>query len=302
MANLPSGRQYEIRGGGLHAVAVEVGGGLRELSRDGWQVLDGYPPEAMATAGRGQILAPWPNRLLDGRYRWEGEDLQLPLSEAARGNSIHGLVRWSAWQAVEHDADRVALVHRLHPQPGYPFLLDLRVEYRLAPGGLEVTFEATNSGVRPLPLGVGAHPYVRLGEGPVDEDELTLPARTCLQTDERQIPCGSRPVAGTACDFRRPRMIGALRLDTAFTDLAREAGGRAGVEVRRGGRRVRVWMDERFTHVMVFTGDTLAAAARRRSLAIEPMTCPPNALQTGEGLVRLEPGRKWSASWGIEAS
>jgi aldose 1-epimerase len=50
---------------------------------------------------------------------------------------------------------------------------------------------------------------------------------------------------------------------------------------------------------MVFTGDPLPDVARR-SLAVEPMTCAPNAFRTGEGLLTLEPGASFTAEWGIE--
>lgn len=297
----PSGRQFEIRQGELRAVLTEVGGGLRELALGDWQVLDGYGLDEMCSAGRGQLLMPWPNRLRDGRYRWEGQDLQVPLSEPAQGNAIHGLVRWAAWSCAAHSRNRVLLTHRLHPQPGYPFTLDLEAEYRLAGSGLTVTLRAANPGPAPLPFGAGAHPYLRLGEGVADGVELTVPAATYLPTDERQIPTGRCPVEGTEYDFRAARAVGATRLDIAFADLERSADGRARVELRQGGRRAALWQDGAFTHVMVFTGDSLAPSARRRSLGIEPMTCPPNALQTGEGVIRLEPGARWEASWGIEA-
>jgi len=299
----PSGEQYEISQGNLRAVVVEVGGGLRELTCGDWHVLDGYREDEMCSAARGHPLIPWPNRLRDGWYRWDGEEQQVALSEPSRHNALHGLVRWSRWEPAERARDRLVMSHRLHPQPGYPFLLDLRIEYRLAERGLTATFHAANPGVRALPLAVGVHPYVKLGAGPIDPDELTIPARTVLQTDERQIPTGSLPVEGTDFDFRTPRRIGGMRLDTAFADLERDSEGRATVVQTRGERSVRLWQDERFTHVMAFTADTLPDPSQhRRSLGVEPMTCPPNSLQTGEGLIRLEPGEEWSASWGIEVS
>ncbi len=299
----PSGEQHEISRGSLRAVIVEVGGGLRELTCGDWHVLDGYRDDEMCSAARGHPLIPWPNRLRDGRYTWDGEELQVALSEADWGNAIHGLVRWSRWELAERGPDHLVMSHRLHPQPGYPFLLDLRTEYRLEERGLTAIFHAANAGVRALPLAVGVHPYVQLGEGPIDQDELAIPARTRLQTDDRMIPTGSSPVEGTDFDFRTPRRLGPMRLDTAFADLERGSDGRAVVVQSRGERSVRVWQDEHFTHVMAFTADTLPdPAERRRSLGVEPMTCAPNGLQTGEGVIRLEPGEEWSASWGIQVS
>ena len=295
----PSGAQYQIVSGALHAVVVEVGGGLRELGYRDHKILQGYAVDEMASGASGQVLIPWPNRVSGGRYVWNGRELQLYLSEPKRANAIHGLVRWSAWQASEFSHDRIVMTHRLHPQPGYPFSLDLRIEYQLGEAGLAVTLNATNLGVAPLPFGAGIHPYLSLGDGPVDECELLIPASTYLQTDEDLIPTATHAVDGTRFDFRQLRRIGATVLDTAYTGLDRHHDGRAMVHLRRGAHHARVWMDQAFSHVMAFSGDTLEQPARRRSLAVEPMTCPPNAFRTGEGVIRLEPGEEWVARWGI---
>jgi aldose 1-epimerase len=299
---LPSGSQYCIRHGDQRATVVQVGGTLREYEVSGFPVLDGFAAHEVATAARGQPLMPWPNRLADGRYELEGETHQLPLSEPARRNAIHGLVRWAGWEALEAAAARVRLGHLLWPQPGYPFALALELAYELGEGGLTVTMTAENVGRRPAPFGAGQHPYVRAELGAVDASLLRIPARRWLEVDERQIPTGRRlSVSATAFDFSRLRPIGGLRLDTAFTELDRDPDGRARVTLERadGGRRVTVWMDDGFDYLMVFSGDTLAPAERRRSLAVEPMTCAPDAFNNGLGLRLLAPGERVSARWGI---
>ena len=272
---------------------MEVGGGLRTYTVAGEAVLDGYEVDEMAAGGRGQLLLPWPNRIRDGNYQFDGADLQLPLTEPSRHNASHGLVRWANWTATAHEPDRVVMELALHPQPGYPFTLDLSVEYRLGPGGLSVATTATNRGDRPCPYGAGAHPYVTVGTDLVDDALLEVPAATWLEADERGIPTGTAPVARSPYDFQRARPIGALVLDTAFTDiLGTEA-------VLAGPRRLTVWWDEAYRWLMVFTGDTLDPARRRRSVAIEPMTCAPNAFVSGDGLRVLEPEESWTTTWGI---
>ncbi len=291
----PSGAQYRIAAGDQEATIVEVGGGLRTYTVAGAPVLEGYEVDEMASGGRGQLLIPWPNRIGDGRYRFRGADLQLALTEPSRQNASHGLVRWANWTAVAHAPDRVVMALTVHPQPGYPFTLALSVEYLLDATGLSVTTTATNRGHRPCPYGAGAHPYVTVGTDLVDDAVLHVPAGTWLPVDDRGIPTGSAPVDGTPNDFRRPRRIGDLVLDTAFTDLA---GAQA---VLDGPRRVTVWWDDSYRWLMVFTGDTLDPARRRRGLAMEPMTCPPNAFVTGEGLRTLDPEESWTTTWGIAA-
>jgi aldose 1-epimerase len=291
VASAPSGEQFELASGDQRAVVTEVGAGLRAYAAGGREVLDGYRADELADSGRGQLLLPWPNRIRDGVYRFDGREHRLPLDEPERGNAIHGLVRWSSWTPVERAADRVVLEHVLHPRPGYPFTLELRVEYALGANGLSVRTAARNAGRDSCPYGAGAHPYLAVRS--VDEAVLRVPAATVLQTDERGIPFGSAPVAGEL-DFRRPRPIGSLQLDHCFTELDRGEDGLARVELDG----TTLWADERYAYLMVFTGDTLPERARR-SVAVEPMTCAPNAFASGEGLVVLEPGDEHVAVWGI---
>lgn len=295
----PSGEQFEIELEDQRAVVVEVGAGLRTYSVAGRDVIDGYGAEEMATAGRGQVLIPWPNRLQDGRYELAGREHQLPLTEPEHANAIHDLVRWVAWFVREREPHRAVLGHVVHPRPGYPFSLELTIEYALSDGGLTVETTATNVGAAPCPYGSGAHPYLTVGNASVDDALLRVPARTALRSDERGIPVGAFPVDGTELDFRVARPIGATRLDDAFTDLERDEAGRATVELRTsdGGRGLTLWVDERYPYLMVFTGDR--PDVDRRGLAVEPMTCAPNAFRSGDGLVTLEPGDSHTATWGL---
>ena len=293
---------------------MEVGGGLRSYrvvdhqagARD---VLDGYPEDEMCTGGRGQLLAPWPNRLAGGAFQWEGRRLQTAITEVAAHNAIHGLVRWANWTVPDSTPqpwgpqtppDTTSLSYRLHPQPGWPWALDLRVAYRLVPGaGLEVRTTVTNVSAETCPFGFGWHPYLK---GAVDGSRLTVPAATALVSDDRGIPQGRRPVAGTDVDFRAGRHIGAARLDVAFTDLDRDDDGRARVVFEPAGSRpLTLWVDRNYTHLMVYTGDTLADEDRRRQgLAVEPMTGAPDLLNNHDGLRILDPGVTFEASWGID--
>lgn len=299
---LPSGDQIEIRAGEQRVVVVTVGAGLRTYTAAGRDVLDGYDEHEMATAGRGQVLIPWPNRLEDGSYEFAGERHQLPLTEPSTGNAIHGLVRWVAWTVVERDDDRVALAHTLHPQPGYPFSLELEIEYALGEAGLRVTTTATNVGPSACPYGCGAHPYLTLGTPTVDSIVLRAPGRNVTHFDERGLPLDTGPVDGTDYDFREPRAIGTTKLDNAYTDLARDADGLARVELRHpdGAGSLSLWLDESYPYLQLFTGDPLPSV-NRRSIAVEPMTCAPNAFRSGEGVRVLEPGSSMTSSWGIEA-
>lgn len=294
----PSGGQFRITSGDQEATVVEVGGGLRTYTVGGVDVLDGYGLDAMADGARGQMLLPWPNRIEDGRYTFAGEELQLALTEPDLHNAIHGLARWATWTAAAHEADRVVMELVLHPQPGYPFTLGLAVEYRIGAGGLSVATTATNLGDRPCPYGAGAHPYLTVGTEWVDDVVLLLPASTYLWHDERNIPREQRLTVRSPFRFFQAMRIGDLMIDMGFTDLT---DNEALVAAPDGQRRVRLWWDDAHRWVAVFTGDSLGPARRRRSVAIEPMTCAPNAFVTGEGLRVLEPEESWTVMWGVSA-
>ena len=296
----PSGKQITIATKDQQAVVVEVGGGLRSYSVGGRELLDGYGADEMSSSGRGQVLIPWPNRLQDGSYEFNGLRYQLPLNEPEHRNAIHGLVRWATWTTAEREPHRAVMEHVLHPQPGYPFSLRISIEYALTDSGLRVRTTARNIGTDPCPYGSGAHPYLTLGTATIDCLILRVPARTVLRSDERGLPIGAKAVEHTEYNFHKPRRIGSTTLDHAFTDLERDEDGLARVELRDPdhGTQVFLWVDESYPYLMLFSGDPLPDV-RRRSLAVEPMTCPANAFRTGEALIRLEPGSSFTGTWGI---
>jgi aldose 1-epimerase len=300
----PTGDQHELRSGEHLAVVTEVGATLRAYAVGGIDVLDGFGEGERSSAGRGQVLAPWPNRLDAGRYRFGERDAQAALDEPERNNAIHGLVRWLPFRTTSRSDDAVELSSVLHPQPGYPWSLDLRIGYRLVDGGLEVSFRARNRSNEPAPFGIGFHPYLTTGM-PIDGTQLRIPAERRLLTDDRGLPTGSEPVAGTAFDFTTPKAVGTMRLDTCYTDLMRDPDGSARVEIvaPEGDRRVTLWADGSFRYVMVYTGDTVEPASRRRgSVAVEPMSCPPNALRTGSDVISIAPGAAVEGRWGVQPS
>jgi aldose 1-epimerase len=301
-----SGEQFEIEAAGYRAVVVECGATLRLLEHAGRPLLHGFGEDEMSTAGRGQLLMPWPNRIRDGVYRFDDRDHRLGLSEPSQGNAIHGLVRWAAWTPEEHGASSVSLDYRLMAQSGYPWTLDLHVLYDLSAEGLTVTQTATNLSDRPAPYASGAHPYLSAGPAPVDGWELTLPAARRLLADERQIPTGEEEVGGTPYDFRVSRPLRDTRLDDGFGDLERDQAGIATAQVRdpATGRGAALWVDRHHPWLMVFTGDA-GWNPPRQALAVEPMTAPPDAFRSGRDLLTLapagEPGDEVSVSWGVRA-
>jgi len=293
----PSGDQFKIAFEQQRAVVTEVGGGLRSYDVGDRQVVDGYGADEMCSSGRGQVLAPWPNRIEDASYEFGGVRHELPVNERESQSAIHGLVRWAPWNVVEAEPQWVVVGHELHPQPGYPFAVSLQIEYELSAGGLRVSTTATNVGEESCPFGLGFHPYLRPVTPTVDTATLHLPARTVLGANERS------PVHGTDVDFLQPRAVGDTVLDTCFADLERGEDGVARVVLGNPPSDVSttLWVDETYGYLMVYTGDT-RPDVDRRSLAVEPMTCPPQAFRTGESVIVLVPGESTAATWGISPS
>lgn len=299
-----SGDQHVITLGDQRAVVTEVGATLRTYDVADAPVVWGFPEDEMASGGRGQVLAPWPNRIANGRYVFEGVEGRVPLDEIEHHNAIHGLVRWLPFRPVFLEPAAVRLEVMLHPQPAYPFDLRIAVEYRLVPDGLEVLAEAHNIGDRRAPFGLGFHDYFDAGPAGADAVRLDLRADRRLVLDGRLLPVGVEDVAGTpyaVVDAARAP-IGALRLDDCFGGLRRDSDGRWRATLVRGDGPVdtiEIWADAAYKWAMVYTGDTLTPALRRRAVAIEPMTCPPNAFRTGEDVIVLDPGATFAARWGV---
>jgi aldose 1-epimerase len=272
---------FELTLGEERLVVSPIGAGLESWSIDGRELLaDGD--------FAGKVLAPWPGRLRDGRYRFDGVEHRTPTTERERRNALHGLTIARTWREIGSSPRRLTLACDLRPGSGYPFSLALEAEYELAAGSIAATLRATNVGSTPAPFGAGLHPYLK-------GDLLELPARVVLPLDDRLLPAGDpAPVAGTELDFRRPRAIGAQRIDHCFGALDRDGDGLARAALSGDAGRVEVWMDASFAFVQIYTNED--------GVAIEPMTCAPDAFNSGDGLVVLAPGDSFTGRCGLVAA
>lgn len=307
-SSFPSGRQILLESGPYSAIITEVGAGLRELQYDGLEIIDGYPPDSMAVACRGQILAPWTNRLKDGRWWWNGIEHMVPVDDPGKGNSAsHGLVRWLPWTIVDEQPSHAVLSTRLHPQPGYPFTVDFLIEYKLNASGLAIDLTAQNPTDTATPVALGAHPYLRpLGGGSINDARLQIPAVKRVLVDEDGQPRATEPIAGGIYDFRKSIEIGPLEINHAFTDLVftnhpAEIANLCEVALDDNLGTVTLWTDTGTRWIQVFTGDSFSGPDQRRSIAIEPMTAPAGALATKTGLIVLSHGASTHLRWGISA-
>ena len=300
-----SGHQIELALGDQQATITDVGAKVRRYLVDGRDVFVPFGADEVAPAGHGAVLAPWPNRIRDGRYIVDGASHQLDISEPDRSTALHGLAMWQRWRVVpvqdtaHVDGQAATLELRLAPSAGYPFDVLLSVTYRLTAAGLHVQLTATNLGTRRAPYGAGFHPWLSPGGAPLDECTVRLDAATHVTVDDRLLPVGTEPAAGQY-DLRQPRTLRGLDLDDAFVDVLRDAEGLSWIQLAApDGRAAAVWMDESMDTWQICTGDHISPAAiRRTGVAAEPMSCIADAFRTGDRLVWLEPGASHEVTWG----
>ena len=296
---LPSGEQIAIAHGDQRAVVTEVGATLRTYVKGGLSVIEGFAGEEVPTGARGQLLYPWPNRIGEGEWTFSGRSARPSVDDLTHATAIHGLVRWRPFRIDAVNQNRCVMSLLLHPSPAYPFLSEVSVAYHLGSLGLTVTTTVTNRDGVPLPFGVGFHPYLAVTTPTIEGALLEVPAKSYVAVGERQLPTGEiLPLAGHQLDFSTRKSLSGHELDVTYTDLLRDDSGLAVATLQDGeGGEIDLSVDRNFPYVQVYTGDGLEKGRRRTSVAIEPMTCPPDALRSGKDVVILEPGQHWAGSW-----
>ncbi len=277
---------------------TQVAAALREFSIDGVDLTEPYPATATPPFGDGIVLAPWPNRVADGRWVLDGVTQQLDITEVARMNALHGLLRTTDYRVLERTEASVSLGATIFPQHGYPFRVETSVRYELVDDGLRVTHTAHNNSAAAAPVAFGTHPFFRIGDVPTEELVLTLHASTYFDVDDRLNPIAELPVTGDY-DLRAGRRVGDLQLDTAFGGVE-TVDGVVATLAAPDGRQVHLWQDEFHGYAQVFTTREFPKdGGHGLAVAVEPMTAPPDALNSGLGLKWLAAGETWSVQWGI---
>ena len=281
------------------------GASLRGLTRAGNPVITGYTGAAHKVGGQGDVLIPFPGRVTEGRYPFEGQTLQMDKNDSEGPNAIHGFVRKKIWDSrfAETEATYTTEI-AASDNPGYPFALSVQVRYALSDAGLTVSFAIENIGKTNAPVAAGFHPYFTVGSDLINTDTLHVPLGAYLEYKDL-VPTGAvLPVAGSPYDFRQPRSVGGTALNTCFLQPARDGDGLLRVRLSDADteKAVTVWMDAAFDYVVLYSGDPLPPDHSRRALAVEPMTCGSDAFNHPDwGLAVLSPGETLTGSWGVTA-
>jgi aldose 1-epimerase len=295
----PTGERITLANGPARAEIGTVAAVLCSVRVGDVQLTEPIAPDATPAYCNGIVLVPWPNRVRDGRWSYEGRELRLDITEPDRGNALHGLLQFVEHEVRERSDAAVTLGAAVPIQHGWPFQLDSWVRFELRPDGLDVTHGVVNLGDKPAPYATGTHPYFRIGDIPVEDLALTVPAASYFAVDDRLNPTGELAVDDTEFDLRTPRRVGDLHLDTAFGGLNPRDRVTAQL-VARDGSTLSVLQDDDWEYLQVFTTPIFPGAdGPKTAIAIEPMTAPPDALNSGVGLRWLEPGELWEGSWGL---
>jgi aldose 1-epimerase len=300
----PTGEQFRITrstpSGQAEALITELAASLRGFSIGAVDLTQPYAETSKTPFGCGIVLVPFVNRIEDGLWLLDGDEQQLDLTEPDKHNAIHGLLRNTAYRVVEQSEGAITLGATVFPQHGYPFMLETTVTYTLSDDGITVTHSIRNDSDVPAPVAVGTHPFLQIGDVPTEELVLSVNAATRFPVDARLNVDGELPVEGTKYDLRGGRKISELDLDDAFGELSPVNKETASLTAP-DGRSVSLWQDDDFPYVQVFTTRIFPkiGGGFTTGVAIEPMTAPANAFNSGQSVKWLEPDTTWTASWGI---
>jgi len=291
-----------IEGFGYSARIMTLGARLAKLKYLGRDLIEPFNSADPRTLYWGELLAPWPNRIADGKYLIAGIGYQLPINEVDRNNALHGLINILKWKVVEQDDHSVCLETKLPATVSYPFNLAFKAHYSLTNKGLTLVLTVTNLSLERAPYGVSIHPYlVADWKTQVDSWSLKLPAHQYLEIDaERFLPVGIRDCDERDFNFTNSRRIGSLLIDHAFK-INSVIKAQKITLVGPEGHGVSMSYGPESNWIQIHTADRDGGAGSRSSLAVEPMTCPPNAFNSGVDLIWLEPKGQHVSTWSIEA-
>ncbi len=285
-----SGREVILSAGDYEARIVTVGAGLACLTYRGHDLVVPHNVNQCPPGYLGKVLMPWPNRVAGGSYSWEGTSYDLPVDEPTFGTSLHGFVAFQEWEIAEADASSVLLRTLIAARYSYPWTLLVSAHYSLdADAGLSVELSATNIGEGTAPYGVGFHPYLAVDDTRADDLELQNPASVIYEADASMIPVAAHDVTSFGLDFRSPTVIGTSRLDHAFAGLPE---GTWAVTLRDPASGVGVSLSSDARWLQVYSADYIG----RVGVAVEPMSCPPNAFNSGTDVVALGAGETHTLS------
>ena len=276
------------------ATICTLGGALYDLKYDSRNLIE---PKSEPDYFFGANLVPWANRIRDGRYSHNGLHYQADKNEDSRETALHGLVYQNLWSVLKYDVNKVSLETFIYPSHEFPCELKVVVSYSLSKNGLQWSITATNLSEVSAPYSVSIHPYLYAGHALTTNDFiLKFPASYYLEVDpDRLLPTSIKKCV-PSWDFSQGALIDILEIDHAF--LIDQDSDYRRVEVTDStGLGTFMDFDENAKWIQIHTADRGGNISGRKSLAVEPMTSPPDAFNSKIDLIEIEPGKSFSMSW-----
>lgn len=274
-----------ISWGNLELEIDTLGARITRFTSNGKEVMKTAKDELQGY--NGMVLAPWPNRIPEGKYSLDGHEYQLEVNEIDRNNALHGFAFKTEFEVTHQSETRIELASLLTNPDGYPFEVLLQLEYRLDAKGLKCKVTATNQSAIDVPFGIAFHPYYPVD----DETQISIPANKHIVANQQMIPIGVEP------NPHKTFVFSEVDFDDCFSELDRN-NGVAEIKIQSSEQLVTLWQDQAFDFVMVYTtNDFDAAEGTRQSIAIEAQSCAANAFNTDPPL--LGPGESFIGSWGL---
>lgn len=285
--------EVALKRGAVQAVVSTSSAAVRELTVDGKPLLRSFAEGTHPPQATNIVLAPWPNRVADASFTFNGTRHNLEVTEPARGHALHGFTLWRLFDVVGDEASgepgtEVTLRTILGPEPGWPWPIELTVHYRLTDDGLDATMTAENLSDTPAPCALGVHTYLNAQGALLDDCVLHHTIAEYQPLDARNIPAGPREPWPD-----NPIRMRGTWLDHAGYDPVRGRPRTARL-VSSDGTGVELTATSNMPWTQIFTSP-------QRHLAVEPMTAPPNALVTGEDVSVLAPGERLAVGWSVRS-
>ncbi len=303
-------KPIELKRGNQRLVINQVGGGLisYQVEKDGEtkDMIVSYescPEEKVGMMG--DVLFPFPGRVKNSEYSFEGKEYKISGTKEIDGNALHGFVTDKEWKVVEKNDDSIKLSYEIkkeeYEKNGYPFSLKIQVKYSLSDNGLKVETEITNTGESKAPFGLGFHPYFTAGTDKADNISLKIDAKKLVEFDDNLFPTGKMVgLDGQELDYNQEKKIGEKTIDNCFTGLV-YTNNISKTEISSKLAKLNIWQDKNFNYLQMYSADTIGDKFMRAGFAIEPQTCTGYALNKPEmGLKTIEPGESFKAVWGVD--
>jgi len=283
-------------GGMIHDIGLKINNRIISII-DGYVSSDDIDNNLEASF-KGSLLFPFPNRIKGGHYTFAESEYQLPINFVHENNSIHGLVyskkiEYLSFKTETNKASIKLQYNYSGMEAYYPFSYKLNIRYSLyASSKTVVSTHIINTGNSKIPVALGWHPYFKTGSN-LSEVELKLNSSFKFLTDSNFIPTGKKQVYKA---FNKLSRIGNTHFDSCF-----ELNASKKVELIDERKKIRLSIGfipglHSFNYIQLYT------PPNRKSIAIEPMTCIPNAFNNKTGLVVLSPKASKEYSFYITAS